>query len=77
MKPILVLAGNQNQYLEWARENRQELEAKGFAPRYLPAKTLNHLGYRDCLYTEVGTHYQAGYHADMFEYFATHNILKV
>ena len=51
MKPLLVLAGNQTEYLRWAREYRDEIEQKGFAPRYLPTNGINHLGYRDCFYT--------------------------
>lgn len=77
MKPLLVLAGNQTEYLRWAREFRDELEAKGFAPRYLPQSSINHLGYRDCFYTEVGSYYRSSKNDEMYRHFESHNIIKI
>lgn len=77
MRPLLVLAGNQKQYLEWAREHREEMQARGLEPRYLPAKTLNHLGYSKCFYLEIGTTWEAGYPEDLYRYFRANGILNV
>lgn len=77
MKPLLVLAGNQQEYLRWAREFREEIETKGFAPRYLPPNGINHLGYKDCFYTEVGSFYRSSRHDELYRFFETHNIIKI
>lgn len=77
MKPLLVLAGNQTEYLRWAREYRDEIEQKGFAPRYLPTNGINHLGYRDCFYTEVGSFCRSARNDELYRYFETHNIIKI
>lgn len=77
MKPLLVLAGNQTEYLRWAREFRDEIEAKGFAPRYLPPNSINHLQYRDCFFIEVGSFYRSSRHDELYRHFETHNIVKI
>jgi len=77
MKSIFVLAGNQTEYLQWARKFRDELVAKNFFPRYLPTGTLNYLGHKDCFFTEVGSFYRTDRHNEIYNYFETHNIIKI
>lgn len=77
MRPLLVLASNQQEYMQWAREHREEMEARGLAPRYMPEKTLNYLGYDKCFYLEVGTFYRSSRHDEMYRYFQSHGILNV
>ena len=76
MTPLLVLAHNQNEYLRWAREERAKLQEKGIEPRYMPVQTLNYLGYRQCLYTEIGGFGLAKDH-EIYRYFESHNITKI
>lgn len=75
MTPLLVLAGNQKEYLIWARENREAMEARGLAPRYLPHNSLNHLGYSKCFYLEIGSFYPRP--NEMYRYFESHGILNL
>lgn len=77
MKPLLVLAANQKEYMVWARQYREEAEVKGFAPRWLVPNSLNYMQYKDCFYTEVGTYQRTPKYELLYRYFEIKNIIKI
>jgi hypothetical protein len=76
-KKLFVLAGNQQEYLKWAKQFREEIKNKGFVPAYLPVNTINYLGIKDCFYTTVGTFYRSEKYEAMFRYFEKNNFTKI
>lgn len=77
MKHLLVFAGNFIEYQRWVRDNKKELKAKGFEARYIDPRGTQHLGFKDCFYTEVGTFYRTSKHNEIHSYFNNHNIIKI
>jgi len=77
MTPLLILAGNHQQYHKWYKASGKAAEGMGFNPVYVPSNTIKYLGYSNCHYMRVGTFYEAGYEVDMFKYFDYKNITEI